>query len=103
MPKLLAMWFSLILLLIGSLGGIPILVFRSIPREALQREQSILDVIIACLVGLPSIVLLVYLAVSLWLLLWRYLATREEVMQIASSGPLTGFDRWLTARLGPQK
>jgi ABC-type phosphate transport system permease subunit len=103
MLKLFAMWFSLIILLIGSLGAIPVVIFCSVFRDTLQKELSLMDVIIACMVGLPSIVFLVYLAVSAWLLVWRYSATRAEVMQIASSGALTAFDRWLIRKLGPQQ
>lgn len=103
MTKLIVMWFTLCVSLVGFLGGVPILIFRSIPREAMQREQSISDVVIACAIGLPSIVLLVYGGVAAWLLLWRYTATREEVMQIAGSGRMTKWDHWLTKTLGPQK
>ena len=101
MGKLIAMWFSLLGLIALFLGGIPVLIVRQLPEEALSKTLTLTEVIVSCLVGIPAILLLVYGAVCLWLLLWRFFATQAEIKKVA--GPMTKWDRFLVKFLGPQR
>ncbi len=97
------MWLSLCVLLVVFLGGFPILAVKHLPIEMMDRRMSLAEVAIFCAVALPFIVMLTYGAVITWPLAWRHFATQSEVMRIATSGPTTRFDRWLTRKFGPQK
>ena len=97
------MWFSLCVLLLLFLGGIPLLIVKQFPEDALKRTMSFTEILISCLAGLPALVLLVYGGFSVWLLIWRHFSTYAEIMQIVGSEPMTKWDHWLTKKLGPQK
>ena len=92
------MWLTLCVLLPLFIIGILLPVARALP----DTRPSAVQIIGGCAAGIALIVLAVYCAVSAWLLLWRRFATRAEIYMIAGSGPLTRFDHWLIATLGPQ-
>jgi hypothetical protein len=97
--KLALMWVTLCSLLPLFIVGTIFPITRALPPS----KPSAIQLIVGCAAGIMLLVLAVYCAVSAWLLLWRHFATRREIYMIAGSGPLTRFDHWLIATLGPQE
>ena len=94
------LWISFLAYLIGAMMAAVWWVARPLAKQASGPIDF--NGILICGAVILSVIGSIFLADVLWLLTWRYLATRKEIMEVAGSYPLTQLDRWLIRTLGPQ-
>jgi hypothetical protein len=103
-PKFILLWLTF---LGAILGGIYVAFWpvtdlmnslNSIPdrgtRDALGFACVFTLIPVAGVVG-------VYLGDLVWLCVWRFFATRSELLTVVKAGPTTRFDRWLFDSIVP--
>lgn len=96
---------SLVVFLAAVMGIGGIFLFRDLPVYLgfdIERVLSGWELLGFGSLALIAIVILVYAAVTCWLVFARLFLTRAEVLKIACFGPTTGFDRWLINQFFPE-
>jgi hypothetical protein len=93
------MWLTLMAFLPLFIAGAILPVSRALPHE----PPSVGELVVGLVAAFALLIVVLYCAISAWLLLWRPFASRREIYMIAGSGCLTRFDHWLIATLAPQE
>ncbi len=98
-------WTSLMIMMIGVLGGGSLLFAHYIPvllgidlDKKIDHTGMLLAGLLAILV---AIIFLVYVAAILWMIAMKPFLPREAVYTIMTAGITTRFDHWLFNRLYP--
>jgi uncharacterized membrane protein len=101
--KMLLMIFSYLVIMMGAMAAVMLSVMMPLNKSefmapgsfSLMKAGMVMSLVIL-LAGIG-----IYLGNILWLLVWKFFATREQVMEVASMGPLTRFDHWIIRVFGP--